>query len=197
MIYRKKQLYLKKSSLSFLIVSTLTSMLGISAVAQNLDDDLALVDSFLSLRQQVDLMKELDIHLRLLRERYPANVVAIQEAKIAYAKSQKSKARSIFAKIPNTDPFYGEMVFTFFKYATQQNDTSGKEDAATMYFESSLKETLPEPNTERRDLLMDMVAIYETLARKDNDKEKKKLDMTIPEDHVFKLEHFVRAESKT
>ena len=175
MIYRKKQLYLKKSSLSFLIVSTLTSMLGISAVAQNLDDDLALVDSFLSLRQQVDLMKELDIHLRLLRERYPANVVAIQEAKIAYAKSQKSKARSIFAKIPNTDPFYGEMVFTFFKYATQQNDTSGKEDAATMYFESSLKETLPEPNTERRDLLMDMVAIYETLARKDNDKEKKKL----------------------
>lgn len=175
MIYRKKHLYLKKSSLSFLVVSALTSVFTLNTNAQNMEDDFALVDSFLSLRQQVDLMKELDIHLRLLRERYPANVVSIQEAKIAYAKNQKSKARSIFAKIKNTDPFYGEMVFTFFKYATQQNDVSGKQDAATMFFESNLKDKLPEPNTERRDLLMDMVEIYEKVARKDNDKEKKKL----------------------
>ena len=175
MMARIKQLHLKKSSLSFLIVSTLTSFIGLNANAQNIDDDLALVDNFLSLRKQVDLMKELDIHLRLLRERYPANVVSIQEAKIAYAKNQKSKARSIFAKIKNNDPFYGEMVFTYFKYATQQNDTSGKDEASTMYFESNVKNTIPAPNTEKRDLLMDMVTIYEKIARKDKDKEKKKL----------------------
>ena len=173
---RKKQLYFKKSSLSFLIVSTLTSFIGFNANAQNMEDDFALVDGFLSLRKQVDLMKELDIHIRLLKERYPSNVVSIQEAKIAYAKNQKSKARSIFSQIKKTDPFYGEMVFTFFKYATQQADKSGKEEASVMYFESNLKDTLPKPNTERRDLLMDMVEIYGKIARKEKDKKKPKLN---------------------
>jgi len=173
---RKKLLHYKKSSLSFLIVSTLTSFIGFNASAQNMEDDFALVDGFLSLRSQVDLMKELEIHIRLLKERYPSNVVSIQEAKIAYAKNQKSKARSIFAQIKKNDPFYGEMVFTFFKYATQQGDKSGKEEASVMYFESDLKNTLPRPNTERRDLLMDMVEIYGKIARKEKDKKKPKLN---------------------
>ena len=176
MITRKKQLHYKKSSLSFLIVSTLTSFIAFNANAQNMEDDFALVDGFLSLRQDVDLMKELEIHIRLLKERYPSNVVSIQEAKIAYVKNQKSKARSLFSQVAKNDPFYGEMVFTFFKYATQQTDTSGKEEASVMYFESPLKDHLPKPNTERRDLLMDMVEIYGKIARQEKDKNKPKLN---------------------
>lgn len=174
MIARNKQLHLIKSPLSFLIVST-SVLLTSNTFAQNLEDDLNLVDSFLSLKQKVDLSKELDIHLRLLKERYPANVVAIQEAKIAYSNNQKSKARSIFSKIDKNDEFFGEMVFTFFKYALQTNDKSGKEQASQMYFESKIKDEIPQPNTEKRDLLMDMVDIYGKLAREDDDKEKKKL----------------------
>ena len=83
-----------------------------------MQDDLSLVDGMLNAKAQgLDLGKELDIHMRILKSNYPANILKIQEAKIQYSKDQKARARSLFAEIGKSDKNFREMVFTYFKYA--------------------------------------------------------------------------------
>jgi hypothetical protein len=85
-----------------------------------MQDDLALVDGMLRVKAQgFNLDKELEIHMRLLQDRYPANILTIQKAKIEYSKDQKTKARNLFAKVPKNDANFREMVFIQFSILNQ------------------------------------------------------------------------------
>ena len=101
----------------------LLNFFGISAIActslcdlqaQNLRDDIALVDQMIAVKSQIDLNKELNIHLRLIKEKHSASVYSLQGAKISYVGGRKSSAREAFMSIKPSDKAYEEMVFSYF-----------------------------------------------------------------------------------
>lgn len=156
-------------------------MLGISALvgtsattlqAQNQRDDIALVDQMISAKSKIDLTKELSIHLRLIKDLYSPSVYSLQDAKISYVSGSKTKARQAFTSIKPTDKAYPEMVFSYFQYANMEgvNDSTGKKEAATLYFESNLKNTVPAQGSRKRDVLIGMVEVYNKLVKSDEKK---------------------------
>jgi tetratricopeptide (TPR) repeat protein len=143
-----------------------------SASAQNLRDDVALVDQMIEVKGQIDLTKELSIHLRLMKDAYSGSVYSLQEAKIAYVSGRKTQARQAFSSIKSDDSAFEEMVFSYFKYAskTDVKDSTGKKEAATLYFESQLVNKVPVGQDPKRNLLYDMVVVYTKIVRSDEKK---------------------------
>jgi tetratricopeptide (TPR) repeat protein len=176
MIVQKKKKSSRMSVVTLLGITFLSSMLPLQLSAQIMEDDLGLVDKMLEAKSfGLNLDKELDIHMRILRDLYPANILKIQDGKVQYSKGNKAKARGLFSSVKSTDANFREMVFTFFGYADLMNDTTGKKQAAVYYFESALIDSAPEVGTKRRRLLEDMANIYDRIVRDDpNDKKKVK-----------------------
>lgn len=163
-----KRLNPKKSTLAFLGISALSSFVCLQSQAQNKEDDLALIDKMLEYSQQVDLEKEMKLQLRILKDRYNATVVSIQQGKIKYYSQQPSSARRAFMAIPKTDPEFEEMIFTFFAYASKYEDNAGKKEAATLLIENNIK--APKDGVRRRLIEDEMTMAYLRANKKDKAK---------------------------
>ena len=124
------------------------------------------------MKSQIDLNKELNIHLRLIKEKHSASVYSLQGAKISYVGGRKSSAREAFMSIKPSDKAYEEMVFSYFKYANMEgvNDSVGEKEASALYFDSSLKNKVPQPGDPKRDVLHNMFEVYNKLIRSDEKK---------------------------
>ncbi|NQZ56221.1 MAG: tetratricopeptide repeat protein [Lentisphaeraceae bacterium] len=155
----------KKSHLAFLGFTSFSTLFSPQVVAQNKLDDIAIVDRMLEQRT-IDLISELDLQLRVLKERYSAAVVAMQTGKIKYIAGQKSSARRAFSSVPQSDEEFQEMVFTFYRYASMKLpdiDRRGQAEAAALLIENGL---LAKSKNDQKD----MVNIYYRSNRSDKAK---------------------------
>lgn len=158
--------------LNFFGISALACASITDVNAQNLRDDVALVDQMIAMKSQIDLTKELDIHLRLMKEKHSGSVYSLQQAKIDYVNGRKTSARAAFMSIKPSDKAYGEMVFSYFQYANMEgiNDSTGKKESAALYFESGMKNQVPGQRDPKRLVLMDMLDVYNKEIRSDEKK---------------------------
>ena len=172
----KKNFIASRKLLNFFGIYALACASITDANAQNLRDDVALVDKMIAIRSEIDLTKELDIHLRLMKESYSGSVYSLQQAKIDYISGRRSSAREAFMSVKPSDKAYDEMVFSYFQYADMSKDSTGKKESAALYFDSGMKNQVPGQNDPKRLVLMKMLEVYNKEIRSD---EKKMADLKV------------------